>query len=83
MFEGERLAEGDVDGVAHNGYGKSIAYHLWEQVGVWSSGGLQPAAGGKAWMVQVLHQCKESPDSQSALQAAQGIRDTLHFPWGC
>lgn len=47
MFEGKCFAQGNVDGVAHNGYRKSVAYHLWEQCGIWGTGSLEPGAGGK------------------------------------
>lgn len=42
MFEGERFAQWNVDGVANDGYSESIADYLWEECGVRNTRGLEP-----------------------------------------
>lgn len=57
MFEGKCSAERNVDGIAHNGHGKSVAYYLQEQRGIWSTRGLEPGTGGKDDVVSGFYHC--------------------------
>lgn len=47
MFEGKCFAQGDIDGITHNGHCKCITYDLGEQGGVWSNRSLEPETRGR------------------------------------
>lgn len=83
MFEGKCSAERNVDGIAHNGHGKSVAYHLREQRGIWSTRGLEPGTGRKDECFRFLSLLDSTrcPDIQVCLQTPQGIIGQLTFSY--
>lgn len=51
IFEAKCFAEGNVDGIAHNGHCKRITYYLREQWDVWGTRGFQTGNGKCEWFL--------------------------------
>lgn len=77
MFEGKCFAQGNVDGVAHNGHRKCVTYYLWEQCDVWDTRGLESGKGKSEcfnYYDSFYHVVLRGPYTKTPIEVQHGMK---------